>query len=68
MRKKIERVDREGNKTIHKDKSTEKLPDERLPSESTNFSDALKYFICTPENLEKIEETTLSFTGNPSIK
>ncbi|MFC0605895.1 hypothetical protein [Winogradskyella pulchriflava] len=65
---KIERVDREGNKTIHKDKSSEKLPDERLPSESTNFSDAFKYFICTPENLEKIEENPLSFIGNPTIK
>ncbi|WP_422105583.1 hypothetical protein [Winogradskyella sp.] len=65
---KIERVDREGNKTIHKDKSTEKLPDHRLPSESTNFSDAFKYFICTPENLSKIDSSSVVFSGNPTIK
>ena len=65
---KIEKVNKEGQKTIHKDKSTEKLPDVRLPSESTNFSDAYKYFVCTPENLEKIEGQTITFSSNPTIK
>lgn len=65
---KIERIDREGNKTIHKDKSTEKLPFHRLPSESTNFSDAFKYFVCTPENLSKISKNSIIFSGNPTTK
>lgn len=31
---------------IYKDKSSEKLPKEKLPMHSTNMSDALKYLIC----------------------
>lgn len=65
---KIERINKDGQKTIHKDKSTEKLPQHRLPSESTNFSDAYKYFVCTPENLSKISTDSILFSGNPTIK
>jgi len=68
MAQKYESINREGIKTIHKDKSSEKLPDHRLPAESTNFSDAFKYSICTPQHLEIIEGNTLTFSGNPSIK
>ena len=44
-------VKQRGDKrTIQKDKSSERdLPLERLPLESTNFSDAFKYLICRPE-------------------
>lgn len=62
----IIREDKHGNKTIHKDKSSEKLPLERLPMESTNMSDALKYLICTPENLDKIKgEDSDGWHGDP---
>lgn len=63
---KIIKVDRHGNKTIHKDKSTEKLPVEQLPKKSTNFSDALKYFCCRPHYLEALKGHTVSFSGDPT--
>lgn len=65
---KIERIDKQGQKTIHKDKSSEKLPDHRLPLESTNMSDAGKYLVCRPEYLEKIEGQQVTFSGTPTIK
>ncbi len=37
---------------INKDKSSEKLPAERLPMESTNMSDAFKALICRPQWLK----------------
>lgn len=67
LAKKIERISKEGAKTIHKDKTSEKLPDERLPSESTNMSDAGKYFCCRAEYFEKIEGDQTSFSGTPTI-
>jgi len=42
-------VEYRGKKRISKDKSSEKLPIERLPFESTNFSDAFKYLMCRPQ-------------------
>jgi hypothetical protein len=36
---------RTGNSEIHKDKSSEKLPLDKLPMFSTNFSDAFKYLM-----------------------
>ena len=44
-----EKIDKKGIKTLHKDKSSEKLPLKLLPLYSTNFSDAFKYFIFRPE-------------------
>ena len=35
-----------GRKIISKEKKSEKLPPERLPMESTNPSDAVKYLLC----------------------
>lgn len=43
-----------GQKTIHKNKTSEKMALERLVMESTNPSDGLKYLMCRPEFLEKI--------------
>ena len=43
-----------GNKTIHKNKTSEKLAPERLLMESTNPSDGLKYLLCRTEFLQKI--------------
>lgn len=39
---------------VQKEKKSEKLPIHRLPMESTNFSDAFKYFICTKRNMNVI--------------
>lgn len=50
----IVKTDRDGNKTIHKNKTSEKLELSRLVMESTNPSDGLKYLMCRPEYLEKI--------------
>lgn len=52
LAKKIIKVDRYGNKTIHKDKSSEKLPLAQLPKDSTNYSDAVKYFCCRQNYLD----------------
>ncbi len=45
--------DSRGN--IKKDKSSEKLASHRLPSESTNFSDAFKYLICRKKYLKIVK-------------
>lgn len=65
---KILRTTPEGVKTIHKNKTSEKLPEEHLPMRSTNFSDAFKYFICRPHYLEKIEGNRIQFTGLPGVR
>lgn len=62
---KIIRTSQQGNKTIHKNKSSEKLPLEHLPMRSTNMSDAFKYYVCRPHYLEKIEGNKILFTGRP---
>jgi hypothetical protein len=41
-----------GKEKVQKDKSSEKLPANRLPMESTNMSDAFKYLICRKEWLD----------------
>lgn len=48
LTKTIVKTDKTGSKSIHKDKSSEKLPMYLRPMYSTNFSDALKYLICRP--------------------
>ena len=49
LAKTLVKKDKIGSKTIHKDKSSEKLPKEKLPMQSTNYSDASKYFFMRPE-------------------
>ncbi|ANW96742.1 hypothetical protein AXE80_10850 [Wenyingzhuangia fucanilytica] len=51
----IIKENKEGKKTIHKLKTSEKLALHRLPLESTNPSDALKYLVCKEEHLNKIK-------------
>ena len=65
---KILRVSRNGEKTIHKNKTSEKLPDEHLPMRSTNMSDAFKYYICRPHYLEKIAGNRILFRGLPGAR
>lgn len=50
--KQIIKIDKEGVKTIHKDKTSEKLALSKLPMQSTNLSDALKYYLCRPYYME----------------
>ena len=56
-----------GTKTIHKDKSSEKLPLPSRPMFSTNFSDAFKYWICREDffNVVNIHEVYIGV--DPSI-
>ena len=61
------KINRKGEKTLHKDKSSESLPNDMLPFYSTNPTDALKYYVTTIENLELIAGETVSFGGDPSI-
>lgn len=53
--------DRKGSKTIHKDKSSEKLPMPMRPMFSTNFSDAFKYLICRPRFMKILSKQKTSF-------
>lgn len=64
---KIIRTDKLGNKTIHKDKSSEKLPVEQLPKKSTNMSDGGKYLLCQPRFIDKLKGHSILFSGNPSV-
>jgi hypothetical protein len=65
---KVLRVTPNGVKTIHKNKTSEKLPEEHLPMRSTNFSDAFKYYICRPHYMEKIAGKRIQFTGIPGVR
>lgn len=54
LAKQLIKIDKDGSKSIHKNKTSEKLPLKSLPMLSTNFSDALKYYLCRPEYLEAV--------------
>jgi len=45
---------------LKKDKSSESMPDAKLPRSSTNFSDAFKYFVCREEDLAMLDRDTSS--------
>lgn len=55
------KTDRKGTKTIHKDKSSEKLPMPMRPMFSTNFSDAFKYWVCRPRFMKLMSKQKTSF-------
>jgi hypothetical protein len=61
------RTDRKGVKSIHKNKSSESLPDDMLPFYSTNPSDSAKYLFARLEYLDEIAGENVSFGGDPSI-
>lgn len=63
-------VKQRGDKrTIQKNKSSEKeLPLERLPMESTNFSDAFKYLICRPEWLAIADNRSVGGVGTAKVR
>jgi hypothetical protein len=59
--------EKEGVRTIHKNKTSEKLAAEQLPMFSTNFSDAFKYFVFRPQWVNSTRKRG-SFTGlDPSV-
>ncbi|NQY31156.1 MAG: hypothetical protein HRT69_17030 [Flavobacteriaceae bacterium] len=64
---KIIKVDKNGKKTIHKDKSSEKLALELLPMNSTNLPDAMKYLLCRPEYTDLLKGYVVEFSGMPGI-
>jgi hypothetical protein len=57
--------DKNGSRTIHKDKSTEKLAMHLRPMYSTNFADAFKYFVYRPRwaDLVQHSSSTSGFTA-----
>jgi hypothetical protein len=56
-------------KAIRKIKTSEKLPIERLPLESTNFSDAFKAYICRPDWIRVADnKSSLSFSDPKVLK
>lgn len=60
LTKQILKVDKEGTKSIHKDKTSEKLPLSKLPMMSTNYSDALKYYLCRPRYMQLVQTPNAS--------
>jgi hypothetical protein len=63
----IIKTDRTGSRTIHKDKSSEKLPLLSRPMFSTNFSDAFKYWICRSDFFDRVNIHDLYIGVAPSI-
>jgi len=61
------KTDKNGTRTIHKDKSSEKLPLPSRPMFSTNFSDAFKYWICRADFFDKINIHDIYIGMDPSV-
>jgi len=61
------KADKHGVKSIHKDKSSEKLPLESRPMFSTNFADAFKYFIYRPDWVKHTKKTSTFSGGAPGV-
>lgn len=59
-------VNRNGRKLVVKDKKSEGLPIHKLPTESTNFSDAFKYLMCRKKWLNLSKATTKQSSGSLS--
>lgn len=63
----IVKTDKLGSRTIHKDKSSEKLPLASRPMFSTNFSDAFKYWICRTDFFDKVNVHSVYSGVDPSV-
>jgi 3-polyprenyl-4-hydroxybenzoate decarboxylase len=64
---KIKTNTRTGGKTIHKNKTSEKLPLQKLPMHSTNMSDAGKYFFFRPKWVNIMRKSSQVSTGDPGV-
>jgi len=60
-------IDKKGKKTIHKDKSSEKLPPSKLPMYSTNMSDAFKYYIFRPKYVSLMRSNSTAKLSEPGV-
>ncbi|MBV5313811.1 MAG: hypothetical protein JZU47_10980 [Prolixibacteraceae bacterium] len=60
-------VNRNGRKLIVKDKRSEGLPIHKLPTQSTNFSDAFKYLLCRKQWLNLNKAGRKQSSGNVSM-
>lgn len=58
---------REGIRTIHKDKSSEKLALHLLPMYSTNYSDAFKYLIYRPAYVDLVDTHSAYRGSDPGV-
>lgn len=67
LAEKVIKVNKTGKKTIHKNKTSEKLSVDLLPMYSTNASDSLKYLLCRPQFFEKIEGYEYQDTSDPGV-
>ncbi len=67
LTKTIVKVDKIGSRTIHKDKSSEKLPMHLRPMFSTNFSDAFKYLVYRRSFVDLISADNQNHGMEPSI-
>lgn len=63
----IVKTDKLGSRTIHKDKSSEKLPLASRPMFSTNFSDAFKYWIYRRDFVQFVNTDGSSGGMDPSF-
>jgi hypothetical protein len=59
-------VNRNNRKLVVKNKNSEQLPFHKLPTESTNFSDAFKYLMCRKNWLKSSKGTTKQSSGSLS--
>lgn len=60
-------ANRNNRKLVVKDKKSESLPVHKLPSQSTNFSDAFKYLLCRRKWLKAIKTPLTRDVGNVSV-
>lgn len=60
LAKQIIKQNKKGENQLHKDKTSEKLPLKSLPMNSTNFSDAFKYYFCRPEYMAEATNRQIS--------
>ena len=67
LTKTLVKTNRVGSRTIHKDKSSEKLPMKSRPMFSTNFSDAFKYFIYRRHWVDKVSGSSLYLGMEPGV-
>lgn len=67
LAKMIVKKDRLGNNRIHKNKNSEKLALASLPMQSTNFSDALKYYLCTREYMGITKAREINVGSAPKV-
>lgn len=66
LSKLLVKTDNKGSRTIHKDKSSEKLPLKSRPLFSTNFSDAFKYLICRRTYMNTLRGNHVSHGFEPT--